>query len=68
VRPTPIWMEQPRAGWCELDDAEVGGGLVVDVEGEPGLLGVEGGCLVDVADGQGDDLELVVHQAPVRSR
>jgi hypothetical protein len=55
-----------RAGRGELRDAEVADRVVVDVEGEAGLPGVEGRGLVDVADRQGDDLELVVHQAPTR--
>jgi hypothetical protein len=42
--------------------------MVVHVEGEGRLLDVEGRRLVDVADGQRDDLQLVVHQAPVSSR
>jgi hypothetical protein len=56
-----------RAGRGELHDAEAGGRVVVDVEGEAGLPGVERLRLVDVADRQGDDLELAVNQAPVSS-
>jgi hypothetical protein len=53
-----------RAGRRELHDAEVASRVVVDVKGEAGLLDVERRRLVDVVDGQSDDLEPVIHQAP----
>jgi len=42
--------------------------VVVDVEGETGLLRVERGGLVDVGHRNRDDLDLVVHQAPASLR
>ena len=41
---------------------------VSDVEREAGLPGVERQGLVDVADRDGDDLNLVIHQAPAMLR
>src|SRR6266404_31017 len=44
------------AGGCQLDDAEAASGVIVDIEGEAGLLRVERQSLVDVAHRHGDDL------------
>jgi hypothetical protein len=55
---------QSQSRWRQQDNAEVTGGVVVDVEREPDLLGVKGRRLADVCDRQGDDLDRVVHQAP----
>ena len=42
--------------------------MVVDVEGKAGLVRIERGGLVDVDHRNGDDLDLVVHQAPASLR
>ena len=46
-----------RSGRGELYDPELGGGVVVDVEGEAGLFGVEGERTVDVADRKRNDFQ-----------
>jgi hypothetical protein len=53
-----------RARRRELDDPEAGRGVIVDVEGEAGLLGVEGLGPLDIGGSEGEHLQLVVHQAP----
>jgi hypothetical protein len=51
-----------------LDHAKIAGRVVVNVEGETGLLCIERGGLVDVGHRNRDDLDLVVHQAPASPR
>src|SRR5207247_2187542 len=48
----------------ELNNSEVGGGPVVDVEGEAGLLSVKRERTVDIGDRQRDDLQGEHHASP----
>src|SRR5215469_3739794 len=50
-----------RTGWSQLDDPEARRWVVIDVQGEAGLPRVERFGPVDVADRDGDDLNLVSH-------
>jgi hypothetical protein len=59
--------EHDRAGGsgrCQLHDAEVLAGAVVDINLESGLLGVEGLGAVHIRDGDDDQLEFPIHGNP----